>query len=189
VIKLKQPALILHACDLDRVQTTAKMWASWDMPKGMRPSDVVSWILYCRNSTPDLMLPNVVINSHGSDGEVYVGGRSTLAPGIFAHDSINIFTVSVFSQLRGKEIGTIWLHSCEVANTIRGWNLCEAIARESGCNVVAGETTQSITGGEAYKLRFNKGCLDDYEGRTLWFSPSGKVYQVGNNGSGVPTVD
>jgi hypothetical protein len=199
MIKLKQPALALHACDLEAPMRRFKMWLSWLMPQGARPADVIYWILYARDHTPEQMLPNVLINTHGGArppvyNKLYIGGRYTwdewTAPSLAVASTINIHNVGIFSQLRGKDIGTIWLHGCNAAELPWGHEFCKRMAIESGCNVVAAEGEQSLSRGEAYKFLWDKysGCIDDYEGRTFCWTPSGGTNQIGNDGAGVPTV-
>lgn len=202
MIKLRQPALGLHACDLEPPMRRFKMWQNWQMPRGARPEDVVYWILYARDQAPEQMLPNVLINTHGGFeppiwNKLYIGGRypegfdEWADPPKTIASTINIQNVAIFKQLRAKDIGTIWLHGCGAAALPYGHDFCRSMAVESGCNVVASEAQQELYPGEAYKYLWSKysGYIDDYEGRTFCWTPSGGEYQIGSNGAGVPTVD
>jgi hypothetical protein len=180
MIKLRQPALVLHSCDVKGYKF--KMWASWNMPARMRPRDVVYWILHARDHTPELILHNVLINTHGRSGELYIGGKD-VTEGL-VDQTLNIHNVDLFSQLRGKDIGTIWLHGCNVADPSWGPRFCASMAMESGCNVVAAESQQKIGRWDSCPF----GCFDDYEGRTSCWDASGKRSIVFKNGAGAPGV-
>ncbi len=132
MITLKQPSLALHSCDVPGYEY--RMWASWKMTKGARPMDILYWILYARDRTPELLLRNVVINCHGLDGRLFAGGDG--------QPSLNNDNINIFSQLRGSDLGTIWLVACKVANTGHGKGFCQRLARLAGCSVVAADATQ-----------------------------------------------
>ena len=172
MIHLKQPSLVLHSCDVPGQKY--QMWQSWVMPKGARPMDVVYWVLYARDRTPELMLRNVVINCHGSDGKLYVGGDG--------QPTINNYNVSIFEKLRGKDLGTIWLVACKVANTGIGKYFCEHMAQLAGCSVVAADALQYVDEHCPW------GCVDNYEGHTYEWGASGKKSLVSSSGAGIPGV-
>lgn len=173
MIKLKQPSLVLHSCDVPGYKY--QMWQSWVMPKGASASDVIYWILYARDHAPEMMLRNVVINCHGLDGKLYVGGDG--------QPTIDNYNVNIFSKLRGKDIGTIWLVACQVANTFKGKYFCEHLAQLTSCTVVASDASQYV---EVSSLPW--GCVDNYEGHTFSWDASGAKSPVGQNGVGIPGV-
>lgn len=173
MIKLKQPSLALHSHDVPSYRY--QMWQTWVMPEEATGQDVVNWILYARNHSPELMLRNVVINCHGEDGRLYVGGDG--------NPTINNYNVGIFGTLRGKDIGTIWLIACEVANTFKGRYFCEHLAQLVGCSVVAADEEQ-------YGVTYCPwGCVDNYEGHTYEWDGSGKKRPATQDGSGIPGVD
>lgn len=174
MIKLKQPSLALHSCDVPGYKY--QMWTTWKMPKAATVKDVIYWILYARDQTPELILNNVVINCHGSDGKLYVGGDK--------QPTINNYNVSEFSKLKGKDIGTIWLVACEVANSGVGKYFCQQMAQLAGCTVVAADAKQYV---EVSTCPW--GCVDNYEGHTYNWDGSGQKDVVSSNGSGIPGVD
>lgn len=173
MIKLKQPSLVLHSHDVPGYKY--RMWQSWTMPKGAKPKDVIYWIKYARNRTPDLMLRNVVINCHGLDGKLFVGGDG--------QPTINNYNVDIFSDLKGVDIGTIWLVACKVANTAIGKYFCERIAQLAGCSVVAADDLQYAD------PRCPYGCVDNYEGHTYQWNGAGTQSLVAQDGKGIPGVD
>ena len=137
MIKLKQPSLVLHSCDVPGYKY--QMWQSWTMPKGATPKDVIYWIIYARNHTPELRLHNVIINCHGHDGKLYVGGDG--------QPTINNYNVGLFSELKNIDLGAIWLVACEVSNTVIGKDFGERMAQLAGCSVVAADAIQYVETG------------------------------------------
>ena len=173
MIKLKQPSLVLHSCDVPGYKY--QMWQSWRMPKAASIYNVIYWILYARDHTPELWLRNVVINCHGGDGRLYVGGAGQA--------TINQDNISAFGQLWGKDLGTIWLVACEVANTSTGRSFCQRMARLAGCSVVAADAKQYVETGTC-----PWGCVDNFEGHTYEWDGAGTKSGVSQSGSGIPGV-
>lgn len=174
MIKLKQPSLVLHSHDVPGYKY--RMWTSWMMPKGARVNDVIYWIKYARNQAPELWLRNVVINCHGLDGKLYVGGDG--------QPTINNYNVNLFSELRGLDIGTIWLVACKVANTGIGKYFCEHMAQLAGCSVVAADALQYA---DMSSCPF--GAVDNYEGHTFEWNAAGTRKLVSSDGKGIPGVE
>jgi hypothetical protein len=161
MISLRQPALALHACDVP--DPKYQMKTTWNMPAGASPSNVVYWISYAVDRSPELELPNVVINCHGSPGQLRVGGQTS--------PSIDITDVGLFAQLRTKDIGTPWLTSCNPATGGDGQLFCSKLATTIGCFVVAAADFQ------CRELRYGAtapfGTIDNFEGTAYLFSASG----------------
>src|SRR6266545_6932318 len=145
-IALVQPSLLLNSYAFTDLFGGCGMFMdeTWNCPKNTRPQDIVGWILYAVNHTPNKHLHNVVLNFHGVSGEIYVGEaapevsyRGHYTPPKYI--SIDPNNVGVFSALKGKKIkiGTIWLHSCSVAKGFKGKYLCRQMAVAAGCKVVA----------------------------------------------------
>jgi hypothetical protein len=166
MIKLIQPSLALHSTDvpgyLYRMQTT------WKMPPGVSASDVVYWINYAIDHSPELELVNVVINCHGSPGALWVGGVGS--PAIYAGD------LAVFKGVRPGSLGTIYIVACEVTKSVGstpfGKNFCTQLAINAGCFVVAADSIQSV---DFWYQHFHHpyGSIDDYEGNATEFGPAG----------------
>lgn len=134
------------------------------MPEGASPSDVAYWIKLAVDRSKDLALKNVVINCHGLPGELYVGGENKRP--------ITLSDLDVFSKLRTKDIGTIWLVGCFVATGQNGMQFCSRLAITFGCFVVGANDSQFV------ERRFTRGkvpvgAIDDFEGAAYWFNPSG----------------
>lgn len=161
MIPIKQPALALHSCDVPGF--LYQMTTTYQMPAGASASDVAYWISTTVAQSPEQALANVVINTHGNPGALYVGGGS----------SPPITDVGPFAQLRTMDIGTVWLVGCLVATGANGEAFCSQLATTLGCDVVAANDYQFV---EKRFLGGNQtvfGAIDDFEGTAYVFSPSG----------------
>ena len=166
MITIRQPALALHSCDIKDSGPLYQMQTTWMMPAGAQPANVVFWISYATDRSQDLELANVVINCHGSQGKLFVGGAR--------NRPITIADVGVFTGLKTKDIGTIWLVSCNVATGTAGQQFCSQLAVTAGCFVVAADNYQCVE--KRYTDRGKNGLfgtIDDFEGTAWLFSPSG----------------
>jgi hypothetical protein len=170
MIKLKQPSLVLHSHDVPGHRY--KMHVSWNLPKGASVRDVVHLILEGYDYSPDL--ENVVINSHGSRGRIWAGG--------LYRPAINRYNVDVFGELRGKNIGTIWIVACEVAKGPTGSEFCRRMARAAGCHVVASDVEQYVERG----FLGANGTIDFYEGLVYQWDSSGQMATARFDGSDIP---
>lgn len=161
MIAMKQPGLALHSHDVPGYKY--QMWATWTVPKTMNADGVVSWILHAESCVQDEFLHNVILNCHGEPGYLYMGA------------GIGINDVRAFERLRGKEVGRIWIVACDVHKEAtylggQGHDFCVALARASGCTVMAADTTQYV-----YESSLPYGFIDDYEGNLYAYDGSGAV--------------
>ncbi len=160
-----QPSLVLHSCDVPGYKY--QMWKSWMMPEGATAHNVVFWINTALESSPELMLKNVIINCHGTPGFLHVGG----AWKGFGEDGLE-----PFKTLRHKDIGTIWIVACRVAGSDDGGDLgksfCSALAKAVGCRVIASEDFQHVDFVFEW-ISSPFGTIDDYEPPVYEFSPAG----------------
>lgn len=165
MIKMKQPSLVLHSCDVPGYKY--EMWKSWKMPKGASANDVVYWINWAVDHSPELALSNVIINCHGSPGFLHVGGSGS---------GFGVGSVSVFNSLRTKSIGTIWIVACEVAKDKAGGTsgkiFCSGLAKAAGCRVIASDKKQHVDFVFEW-ISSPYGTIDDYESPVYEFSPAG----------------
>jgi hypothetical protein len=175
---MKQPSLAIHSHDVPGYKYQMR-WTRYLAPKATA-HDVVSAIRADAYHPPQLGLENVIINSHGGPGVLAVGGNGASDPQI---DSSN---VGVFARLHDTDdVGTIWLVGCEVAAGTAGKNFCSALARASGCEVVAGDVDQYVNFGyylRAYVCRCAWGGIDDFEGTAYRFYPDGGYTWYSYNG-------
>jgi hypothetical protein len=183
MIRLRQASLALHSYNVPDYKY--QMATTWTMPKNARPSDIVYWILYARDHSPELELKNVVINSHGSPGYIHTGKNAA------GQDTgIGIESIGVFKALRGKDIGTIWIVACSVASNNKwrsGKYFCSELAKASGCGVVAADATQHVDVSFYFRL-CPYGCIDDYEGGVYYWDAAGGESRGAQNGSDLPGV-
>jgi len=167
MIKLKQPSLVLHSCDVPGYKYTS--WQYWKMPKGASAGNLVYWMNWGIEHSPEMYLHNIVINCHGSPGFLHIGGS-----GVGFGDGQE----SVLRPLRSKgAIGRIIIVACEVAadsdgNGRLGKAFCTRIAEESGAFVLAADALQSV---DFWYQVFSHpfGTIDDFEGTVYEFSPAG----------------
>jgi hypothetical protein len=140
------------------------------MPRGASANDVVYWINYAINESPEGYLNNVVINCHGSPGGLWIGGCGDGGSAIWAGDA------AVFKGIRRGSLGTIYIVACEVAKNSGtaslGSNFCSQLAMNAGAFVVAADEIQSVDIWFEY-FSHPYGAIDDYEGNVTEFSPSG----------------
>ena len=160
MITMTQPSLALHSYNVPGYEF--KMWQSWKMPKSANGQDVVNWISWAIDHSPELHLNNVIINCHGAPGRLRIGENYRLTTE----------NVGVMAALKAKAaIGTIWLVACEVAAK-EGKFFCSQLAMATGCDVIAGDADQRVDFG--FYLRFcPANAIDDYEGTAFRFSPAG----------------
>lgn len=174
MIKLRQPSLVLHSCDVPGYKY--QMWKTWKMPRGASASDVVYWINWGIDNSPELELHNVVINCHGSPGGLHVGGCDDSKKKITGGKAIYAGDLGVFKGVRRGSLGTIYIVACEVTKSVGeskiGPNFCSQLAINAGCFVVAADKIQSV---DFWYQVFHHpyGSIDDYEGNVTEFGPSG----------------
>lgn len=166
MIKLKQPALALHSYNVPGYKY--RMWQTWKMPATATARNVVFWIQWAIDHSPELYLHNVVINCHGSPGYLHIGEKT----------GIGVEDLGVFVELRQKQaVGTIWIVACEVAGEQDsqgrlGKHFCSELAKAAGCSVVAADKLQYVDVG--FYLRFcPDNCIDDYEGVVYRWNAAG----------------
>jgi hypothetical protein len=188
-IMMAQPSLLLNSYSFQDLGGCGMfMDTTWNCPRNATPQNIVGWILAAYNKSPNKHLHNVVLNFHGEPGEIYVGEAvpEVMYRGHYSPAKYNMIDPSnagvVFSALKGKSIGTIWLHSCAVAKGLRGKFVCREIALAAGCNVVAAEEDQQEYWGPLAYLVLRRGTIDDYEGPVHIWTPDGNHRRFDPNG-------
>lgn len=177
LIRLKQPALALHSCDVPSYKH--QMQTTWLMPAGANVQNVVYWIKTAIESTPDNYLNNVVINCHGNAGRLSVGGIGF---------GFGIEGVKLFEALRGangeSRIGNMWLTACLVGSNPKiGTPFCRTLAKAANCTVIAGDLEQNINPLLDKTLEYFRpfGCIDDFEGPVGQYDAEGGVFEWSNS--------
>lgn len=172
MIKMKQPALVVHSHDVPGHRY--QMMFTWNLLPKATPQQIVNWILYAKGGyfgARRNRLENVIINCHGEAGKLYIGGE--------CNPAFEIYDVHYFSALRGLNIGTIWLVACQVSNQKGvatggiGKDFCTALAQYAGCDVIASADTQYVNV-SFYVRGCPWGCIDGFEGLTYRFKPTGE---------------
>ena len=183
MLKLKQPALVLHAHDVPGYRY--KMQYTWTMQRGAGAETVLNWILaaydaLCATNGNDSRLYNVIINCHGVPGGLLAGGAGS--------PSINIGNIGNFSRLQRCGIRMIWLIACEVASQQGvltggvGKIFCAKLAEMVNCDVIASAEVQHVNLFDFYMRGCPWGCIDNFEGLTYRFKPTGQhTYFVSTN--------
>jgi hypothetical protein len=173
------------------------MDTTWNCPKDTTAKHIVNWILVAYDHTPNKHLHHVVLNFHGREdgpskmGEkeqmVIVGEASSesgFGTGRFreaTYHALDLTNVGLFSALKGKNIGTIWFHSCALAKDLKGKYFCQRLSECSGCKVVAAQEVQEEWWGIVNVIFMPRGSIDDYEG-PVYIWDKGKVGRFDPNG-------
>jgi hypothetical protein len=193
-ISLVQPSLLLNSYAFNDLGLGSgmEMDSTWQCPRMFFPENLVNWIAVAWKQAPGRYLHHVVLNFHGKDHKGYFGEKHAgrMVAGKYVETEyyeINPYNGGVFRELKkqGVKIGTIWFHSCEVAQTFIGKYLCGQIAQLAGCNVVAAEQTQYEWWGPLMRLPligFDHGEIDDYEGPVYIWNAKGQYSRFYPNG-------
>ncbi|GAA5167334.1 DUF4347 domain-containing protein [Viridibacterium curvum] len=162
MITIPHPSLALNSIDFDPAFHYALQYEETIyLSHSVRA--IVTIILVCANNSADRL--NVVINSHGLPGEIYLGEGivdcqwAALEPELM--------------RLRGR-INTLYLCCCKVASGPVGAAFCQRLADLIDANVIASEMYQRSTGWDHEFLsnRTPRDMIDDFEGMTWRFRPN-----------------
>lgn len=145
------------------------------MPKDASASDVVFWINWAIDNSPEMYIHNVVINCHGTPGFLHVGG---------AWKGFGDAGTAMFRPLRSRQsVGRIILVACHIAGHSDegpekdsddeiGKQFCSNLARESGAFVVGADAFQHVDFWYD-NVSHPFSSIDDFEGTAFEFSPGG----------------
>jgi hypothetical protein len=117
-------------------------------------------------------LLNVVINCHGEEGKLYIGGEK--------YPAMDMSNVGVFALLKPRNIGTLWLVACHAAGGNAGKQLCQTLATVSGTQVVASDATQKVGLWGSFRIMQGggRGQIDEYEGTVFSFTRGGGMGEI-----------
>lgn len=151
------------------------MWESMTGHEGMDAAMLVHKILQANTLAWDIerkALRNIVINSHGLEGggRISIGGEGRIG--------IDLDRSHEFLRLKRKNMGTIWLVACQAAAGPAGKRLCQAIATNSGCQVVASDEDQDTGVWGTVRLVTSLYNIDEYEGTVYSFTPLGGMRMI-----------
>lgn len=184
MLYVRQPAMVINSYDVPGPHL--KMRYTFPAPVGTNAIALVDLIRYSamRAAAQGDPLLNVVINCHGAPGQLGIGGAAS---------PMSIADVPFFETLKSfrplSELRTLWITACKPARGPRGKTFCAALAKACGCRVVASEDLQYP---DPTLARRNAeldyvasrvlgdipppfGFLDEYEGTTWQFEPSGLI--------------
>lgn len=166
MLRLSQPALAVHSCDVPGYRY--QMQLNLNLAQGVTTADVAALIEQQKDSLDSKFLKNVVLNCHGDRGYLYLGGENG--------DGTGVADVSNFARLKNC-IGRLWLVGCKVSggtgldDTSKGTIFCQALAKTIRCSVVAGDRDQKVN--RFMAALHPKNCIDRMEGWIHLFSPDG----------------
>ena len=168
MIKMKSPSLAINSYDVPG--PNYKMWQTVNASKGMTPVSLLGEILRVNEVALQYKqkpLQNIVINCHGGDGRLYIGGLD--------YPPMDINNIGIFSVLKTGDIGTIWLVACEVLASGFGKRFCQSLAMTSGSEVVAADVNQDVGPWSSLRIytSWTRGLIDDYEGTVFSFRADG----------------
>ena len=171
MIRMESPSFAFNSVDVPG--PTYHFWHTLQGPKGFTTARLVDTILSTNRRAREMkgsQLRNIVINSHGWDGGggISIGGLGN------TEASIRPDSVGEFLRLKGENLGTIWLVACQAARGTDGKALCQAIARNSGSQVVAADDDQDVgiwEGWRVFTSFFDN--IDEFEGTVYSFTPMG----------------
>jgi hypothetical protein len=171
MIRISQPAIALHSHDVPGYKY--RMWQTWKMPEHTVAQDVVNWILWGINHSPEMYLDNVIINCHGVPGGLQIGKKKLVSNPKNSTEWIYSGNVGLFSPLEKRgSLGTIWLVACEVAKDSKGKQFCAELARTAGCTVIAADKVQRVNAG-FYLQACPDYCIDKFEGTAFRWNSDG----------------
>ncbi len=171
MIKMEQPSFSFNSYDIGKPYY--QMWKTTVGPKQMTPRQLAGAIEAANRAALNSCgrpLVNVIINSHGSFGDIYIGGLKK-PNGEFEH-AMDEDDLGVFGILKPLEIATFWLVSCKAARGEYGKEFCQTLANVSGSEVIASDASQIVTiwqGIELFVVPY--GNIDDFEGTVFSFAP------------------
>ncbi len=165
MIKLEKQSLAINAAKVPGPDY--QMDQSVKLSKTATPIELINYISSATSNVSEGRLENLVINSHGSPGIVYVSIHKVAVVDPETSklkkeekvEYIGIHNVGLFKPVAGK-IGTIWFTGCQIGS---GSRFCSQLAVTVGCNVVAADVYQYVNPGFYFRL-FPKNCIDEYEG-------------------------
>src|SRR4029077_12311490 len=114
--------------------------------KGMTPRQLVGAIAAANQAALDSLgcpLVNVIINSHGTFGGIYIAGLKKIS-GEY-EKPMEEDDLGVFGILKPLKITTIWLVSCRAAFGECGPSFCQTLAKVAGTEVIAADGQQIVT--------------------------------------------
>ncbi|HMK85953.1 MAG TPA: DUF4347 domain-containing protein [Steroidobacteraceae bacterium] len=171
MIRMIEPSLVINTHDVPG--PLYKMWQTVSAAPGANIGMLLQYIDDAQRvslETFGYRLINIVINSHGGPGRLYLGGLH--------YRAIDKSDLPMLAPLRGSSSGTIWIVACEIAAGSAGQNFCQTLAMTTGYQVVAGTVEQEVGFSDGYKMLYIKNTIDEFEGDVFAFYASGSSRQI-----------
>ncbi len=169
MIIMQEPSFAFNSVDVPGPDY--RMWHTEDGDQGTSVADLASEIEEATRRAweqKQTNLRNIVINSHGSQGSISIGG--------LGQPVLDISGISQFSFLKNSQhlTGTIWIVACLAAAGSSGKHFCSTLAQVSGYQVVAADECQEVTRWDNYRLKTRfQHQIDDFEGTVYGFYAGG----------------
>jgi len=174
MIRMEGPSFCFNSYDIGLPHY--RMWKSIVGPDAMTPSQLAMeifsanlWSLQTFKSS----FQNIILNTHGFDGGLWIGG-------IWDWDhkyrkAMHTNDLAVFGMLKPYNVGTIWIVSCEIAESEKGQSFCQALANVAGTQVIGSDSSQEVTTWQGMELAsvWFYNYIDDFEGTVYSFTPAG----------------
>ncbi len=174
MILMQEPSFVFNSVDVPG--PTYRMWHTEDGKKGTSVADLAGLINEATRRAWEQKgtnFRNIVINSHGSNGTISIGGHGQPA--------LDVSNVSQFSFLKNSRgsTGTIWIVACLAARGSGGKLFCSSLAQASGYQVVAADECQEVGPWDGYRLytRFQH-QIDEFEGTVYGFYAGGGYREI-----------
>ena len=172
MIRMIEPALVINTHDVP--WPPYKMWQTVSADLGANVASLVEYISEAQRVSLEnfgYRLRNIVINSHGGPGALYLGGLDNAA--------IHKGDLPALAPLKRPTYGgTIWIVACKIAAGPAGKDFCQSLAMTMGYQVVAGTVDQYVSVGDGYKMLYIKNTIDEFEGDVFGFYASGAYRQI-----------
>jgi Domain of unknown function (DUF4347) len=173
MIRMIEPSLGINTHDVPG--PLYKMWQTVSADQGANVAALVEYISEAQRVSLEnfgYRLRNIVINSHGDPGALYLGG--------LGNTPIRKGDLSALAPLKRSTAGsgTIWVVACEIAAGSGGKDFCQSLAITTGYQVVAGTVDQEVGFWDGYKMLYIKNAIDEFEGDVFGFYASGSYRQI-----------
>ena len=124
MIRMEQPSFCFNFCDVG--EPHYKMWRTIVGPEGMTVNQLTAEnranMLALQSQGSPLL--NIILNAHGYAGGLRIAG--------LRHSAMEKNDLGPFGVFKKLNIGTIWIVSCDIADSDTGKNFCHTLAVLAG---------------------------------------------------------
>ena len=170
MIRMQEPSLCINSHDVPGPRY--KMWRTVELQAGAGIPDVVRQIIHANTQSVangGRGLRNIVINSHGFPGGLWIGGE------LDTDHQIDAVNVRQFEAVKRLNVGPIWLVACRAARGADGIAFCQRLAAAASTLVIASDDYQDVGvwGTVRYYTTPVSGLIDEFEGTVHIFKANG----------------